>query len=1234
MDFRIAMDKKLLALLILASLSPAEAALTKIPAGFEVIAQGQQEYIEVYFSGKNLGKYYAMVNLDTVTFLDPTSLYNKLELDVDDQKIAHIVKEKLSQPLARHGELACGYVRTDSGCGFLNTDTLEIIYNDEESSATLFINPQWNSAFDAKSLYLNPDKNTVNAFIHQQDINVLAQDDYQSLSIQGNGALGITENSYIGAHWNFNGYDADDVSDSNADVSDLYYRYDFLRRYYVQAGRMDNRTLFNAQGGNFTFNFLPLGAIDGMRIGSTLSYLNQAQSQQGTPVMVLLSRNSRVDAYRNEQLLGSFYLNSGSQFIDTSSFPPGSYSVALKVYENNQLTRTELVPFTKTGGLTDGNAQWFLQAGKTTSQASDDESSAYQLGVRLPLHPQYELYAGLANADNVSAFELGNDWTANLGGAGNLAISASVFRNDDGGKGDMQQANWSNSGWPTLGFYRTNSDGDACATDSRESYNALSCYESISATVSQNFVGWNMMLGYSRTQNNTDDSLRWDKQQSFENNYLRQTTAQSISETVQLSASRAFVMRDWILSTSVGVFHRNDNGGDNDDNGLYLSFSLSDTPTMDSNNNSHSTNVSTDYRYSDQDGDQTSWQLSHTFYNDSFSHKELGVTVGGLNTDTINSAVNGRWDGQYGNVYATVSDSYDRKNHDHLSAFTGTYSSTLAVSRYGVNLGASGTDDLLGAVLVDVKGFSEQDEESQDLQLEARVAGSRTLQLGQSDSVLFPYPGFQSGFVEVNDSSQGNQQGTTNIINGAGNRELMLLPGKLRYREVSASFNYNYIGRLLLPASVEKFPLVGLNSAMLLVAEDGGFTLEINGSEKELYLLSGQQFLKCPLSVVKKRASIRYSGDVTCSVVTYSQLPESIQVQAQLKQPKLRGNVQTAPNVTSEITYDLANGRADYYFWNEEPPPEVSYSTTFSFFQCSYPDSQQTCTSAGNTSVVQIYLTEKRSGMRWPVKLKGYMTVQVWEDGPCKGWYDKKRLDDGTGYQCKDTINNVGYLAKTKVLTLYIEQEEMKKLPIGGLWEGKVKLHFSYPATDYQADIKLNVLDPNHIDVFFPEFAHATPRVQLDLHPTGSVNGSNYAQDLTMLDMCLYDGFNGNAISYEIMLKDEGRPAAGRRDGDFSIYRQGGTTTDEGERIDYRVKMYNPETGGQIDVRNNENMVWNSINLKRVRPVVLPGIRYAVMCVPTPLTLAVEKFSVMDKQAGYYMGKLSVIFTPSLPTIN
>ncbi|ENL2436853.1 pilus assembly protein CblD, partial [Escherichia coli] len=344
----------------------------------------------------------------------------------------------------------------------------------------------------------------------------------------------------------------------------------------------------------------------------------------------------------------------------------------------------------------------------------------------------------------------------------------------------------------------------------------------------------------------------------------------------------------------------------------------------------------------------------------------------------------------------------------------------------------------------------------------------------------------------------------------------------------------------------------------------------------------------------------------------------------------MAASVQAAPNVTAEVTYDLASGRANYYFWNREDPPAVNYNTTWANYKCDFPENQQSCTSNGNSSSVVVYLTEKRSGMRWPVKLIGYINAEVWQDGPCKGWSKQLALNNGSGYYCMGD-DHVQYLAQAKPVTLYLEQAEMKKLPIGGIWEGSVKLRFTTPGTDYTANITLNVLDPNHIDIFFPEFAHATPRVQLDLHPTGSVNGSNYAQDLTMLDMCLYDGFNGNAISYEIMLKDEGRPAAGRRDGYFSIYRQGGTTTDEGERIDYRVKMYNPETGGQIDVRNNENMVWNSINLKRVRPVVLPGIRYAVMCVPTPLTLAVDKFSVMDKQAGYYMGKLSVIFTPSLP---
>ena len=46
------MDKKLLALLILTSLSPAKATLTKIPAGFEVFAKERKSLSRFILQGK------------------------------------------------------------------------------------------------------------------------------------------------------------------------------------------------------------------------------------------------------------------------------------------------------------------------------------------------------------------------------------------------------------------------------------------------------------------------------------------------------------------------------------------------------------------------------------------------------------------------------------------------------------------------------------------------------------------------------------------------------------------------------------------------------------------------------------------------------------------------------------------------------------------------------------------------------------------------------------------------------------------------------------------------------------------------------------------------------------------------------------------------------------------------------------------------------------------------------
>ncbi|WP_338522388.1 TcfC E-set like domain-containing protein [Erwinia aphidicola] len=78
-----------------------------------------------------------------------------------------------------------------------------------------------------------------------------------------------------------------------------------------------------------------------------------------------------MDAYRDGQLLSSFYLKAGTRELDTRTFPTGSYAISLRIYENNQLVRTDTVPYTGTGGTALSSFQWFVQAGNV----SDDNGS-------------------------------------------------------------------------------------------------------------------------------------------------------------------------------------------------------------------------------------------------------------------------------------------------------------------------------------------------------------------------------------------------------------------------------------------------------------------------------------------------------------------------------------------------------------------------------------------------------------------------------------------------------------------------------------------------------------------------------------------------------------------------------------------------------------------------------------------------------------------------------------------
>ncbi|MFO6426064.1 CfaE/CblD family pilus tip adhesin [Escherichia coli] len=144
--------------------------------------------------------------------------------------------------------------------------------------------------------------------------------------------------------------------------------------------------------------------------------------------------------------------------------------------------------------------------------------------------------------------------------------------------------------------------------------------------------------------------------------------------------------------------------------------------------------------------------------------------------------------------------------------------------------------------------------------------------------------------------------------------------------------------------------------------------------------------------------------------------------------------VQAAPDVTSEITYDLASGRADYYFWKDEASAGMDICGMNVILTSNKPVQLM------EISTVQIYLTEQRSGMRWPVKLKGFKTASIISDEAppgCKGGKGLQTdLKDSNRSSCTEDGQHY-YIYDTKFLTLYLEQTEMKNLPNWWRLEGE-----------------------------------------------------------------------------------------------------------------------------------------------------------------------------------------------------
>lgn len=853
---------------------------TGIPADFRALWEEHSEIITVRFYGRSLGEFRATVYPENIRFADPAALLEKLPVKTEKRSV---LLKKLMSPLSRNGYLVCQRNVSLPGrkCGFLRTDTLAVIFDDNESAADIFVNKDYVRGEYETSRYWVPTPEGANAFIHRQTLNYSDNESYKALALSGTGAVGVTENSYALVDWasNFqdNHHDAiwrhgvDDVSDHN--LNSLYYRYDYHQRYYVQGGRMDNIDLFRMDGGGFTYTLMPLPRAEGVRVGTTEAYMRQPGMASATPVSLMLSQFSRVEAYRNGQLLKTYFLDAGVQNLDTRGLPDGQYPLELRIFEQDRFVRKEEVAFNKSN-LAVNLIRWngFVQAGEITDRSpvtggtQKEGNKEILAGVRLPVAIGTAFQQGGAVIDGHGYAESRLDWGRGIF-SGSLNTGVSLMRGPDGIHGDSETIAY-NDGF-SLSFYHYHFVIPDCSTNYLY---LVGCSENYNINLSVPVKNWLATVGYmdSRSQHyySKDNEFQPGQPPVYPEEYDGNT------QTWQLNLTSGFIWKDYSLTPSFGLYRTYVSDGTKND-GLFFNMSLTKAVLKNVRRDYHT--VSAGYSFQDNDygrSQQNAYLENQWGYQHRGHQREIGNRISG-SENGFDGMLRGRDNSAYGDVSGAVSASHEQDDSDFRHSLLFNYDSSLAINRHGLFWGgnANGIDWLAGTTLqLDA-------EQSQEPLARVRGKGGRTdISLYAGQQTLVPVTAMEPTGIQIDEITDN----ATNVqLSKTGVTRLFLLPGHVYYQRIHADTSWTYIGRAL---DVSGRPLSGatvLNAHKVCLSQEGGFTFDHTSRDERLFLLQDDRYYSCPVSTGKgiQHHAVLFLGELTCQRISRAALPAWVSVQ-------------------------------------------------------------------------------------------------------------------------------------------------------------------------------------------------------------------------------------------------------------------------------------------------------------------------------------------------------------------
>ncbi len=885
----------------------------RVPPGFEDIALGQVEHLEIRLLDKSLGVFPVFVRPDDVRLETPEAVAQAIEAQVGlrDAEVSFArLSEALGRPMARNGHLACEDGGGAAGCHYLETASAEAIFDEHNGVLRLFLTEAWlptQSAVGPKYRANTPGSES--ALIHSQIVNAATSQRYRNLTVAGSGALGVASSSYVGFTWGLvhasrsgRGGSEDTAAGTEgtrAFVDSLYYRHDLGPAHYVQGGRMDQRNLSSEQGGSFGFTMLPVDRFDGARIGTSQAYVNEASAAQGSPLTVLLTRAARVDAYRGSELLASAYFEAGVQQFDTRYFPEGTYLVTLQIFENDTLVRTETEPFTKVGdGAFGESTQWFVQAGQRVRDryrfTQTSGGATAQSGFRTSLGMGAVLTSGLVWLPSRVYNETQLGWQHQFA-LGRLTTTAAMLFGTDAARGNTQSISFSNGVGVSL--YRYQMRDASCRVGAPAVLTGglrVGCFDSLNLAISAPLGKWQASAGYGQSRQYASGAPDAD---AFRPEFPVQSTGdrQGVSRSLQATLSRTFRWNKLSISARTGIYQRSTGGDDFRDTGVFANVSLSaHRPAAAGSQLSTYSSAGAGVRTNLQGnrGDrrvQSDYQAAHTWSWDDTSRREVSLNLSGSDARTGSAVVRGTADGRYGDASAILSHGFGASGSGGggVASFAGSYASSLAVTRERVLLGPAlhAGDPPAGVALAIQSG-----EDATYAKDSGPGGAAATLQVGGRSvtvdfgaSAMLPLSGYRAQTGEIAEAVHGVSDHSVSLARGAGQHELFLTPGRLKTYRFTAGRRYTYIGRALGPDGLSLDRARVLSVAAPPLDDRGAFMIESPRQLSDLYLLDRGQVMRCEIRVVGRQDVIHLTGTSTCAVVPAQSLPESLQAQTRVR---------------------------------------------------------------------------------------------------------------------------------------------------------------------------------------------------------------------------------------------------------------------------------------------------------------------------------------------------------------